>query len=253
MSSPTDDSRKTKAIRSCVERLRSCLKDRFILIGGASLLLLGSQRPTNDVDILVPSDEDVAALVSFLAADKSFSNEGGHLQFQHPDFSPSLDILTIAVERMTFEQAHPHCLTIKEVKVPKPDYSLGLVRRRFTGGADLRADGKGDLFSAFTYGKTTRTAKKRGSDVNDIKFLVKGMVKRSEFVSDACAHMFKFGHYHLLELRQALGAERTSDFIRVGGRKFMLPWDQNSEAQKEYFSCFAEPGADPFTVELEEE
>jgi hypothetical protein len=95
--------------------------------------------------------------------------------------------------------------------------------------------------------------KKRGSDVNDIKFLVKGMVKRSEFVSDACAHMFKFGHYHLLELRQALGAERTSDFIRVGGRKFMLPWDQNSEAQKEYFSCFAEPGADPFTVELEEE
>lgn len=145
MSSPTDDSRKTKAIRSCVERLRSCLKDRFILIGGASLLLLGSQRPTNDVDILVPSDEDVAALVSFLAADKSFSNEGGHLQFQHPDFSPSLDILTIAVERMTFEQAHPHCLTIKEVKVPKPDYSLGLVRRRFTGGADLRADGKGDL------------------------------------------------------------------------------------------------------------
>ena len=226
MSSPTDDSHKNKAIRSCVERLRSCLKDRFILIGGASLLLLGSQRATNDVDILVPSDEDVPALVSFLAADKSFSNEGGHLQFQHPDFSPSLDILTIAVERMTFEQAHPHCLTIKEVKVPKPDYSLAMKVQCFY----LRQDDENG-------------EKKRASDLRDIEFLLSEMVKRSEFVSDACAHKFKFGHYHLLELRQELGAEH---FIRVGGRKFMLPWDQNSEAQKE-------SGADPFTVELEEE
>ncbi|CAP92142.1 hypothetical protein PCH_Pc13g10730 [Penicillium rubens Wisconsin 54-1255] len=216
MSSPTDDSRKTKAIRSCVERLRSRLKDRFILIGGASMLLLGSQRATNDVDILVPSDEDVPALVSFLAADKSFSNEGGHLQFQHPDFSPSLDILTIAVERMTFEQAHPHCLTIKEVKVPRPDYSLAMKVQCFY----LRQDDENG-------------EKKRASDLRDIEFLLSEMVKRSEF----------FGHYHLLELRQELGAEH---FIRVGGRKFMLPWDQNSEAQKE-------SGADPFTVELEEE
>lgn len=199
------------------------------------MLLLGSQRATNDVDILVPSDEDVAALVSFLAADKSFSKEGGHLQFQHPDFSPSLDILTIAVERMTFEQARPYCLTIKEIKVPRHDYSLAMKVQCFY----LRQDDEN--------GKN-----KRASDLKDIEFLIREMVKRSEFVSDDCAHKFKFGHYHLLELRQELGAERTSDFIRVGGRKFMLPWDQNSEAQKEYFSCFAEPGADPFTVELEE-
>ncbi|KAJ6180831.1 hypothetical protein N7519_011292 [Penicillium mononematosum] len=165
-------------------------------------------------DILVPSCEDTAALFSFLAADKSFSNESGQLRFQHSGFSPSLDILTIAVEAITFEQARPYCLNVEEVKVLRPDYSLAMKVQCFC----LRQDDG----------------------------------QRSELISDDCAEKFKFGYYHLLELRQELGAEHIANFIRVGGRKLMLPWNQNSEDQKEYFSCFAEPGADPFTVELEE-
>ncbi|KAJ5945314.1 hypothetical protein N7516_005482 [Penicillium verrucosum] len=233
MSSPTN---KVEAIRRCVDELRRCLKDQFILIGGASMMLLGSQRPTNDVDILVSRSEDLAALFSLLAADEAFSNENGQLRFKHSGFSPSLDILTVAVQMITFEQAGPHCLTIEEVKIPKPDYSLAMKVKCFY----LRQDDENGH-------------KKRESDIFDIRFLCKVMLQKSEFVSDDCANKFKFGHYHLLELRQELGPEATARFIRVGGRKFILPWDQNSEDQREYFCVFAEPGADPLTTELEDE
>ncbi|OQE91208.1 hypothetical protein PENNAL_c0010G09845 [Penicillium nalgiovense] len=94
--------------------------------------LLGSQRPTSDVDILVSSSKDITSLVSLLAADEASSNENG---------------------QRTFEQASPHCLPLKEVKIPEPDYSLAMKARCFY----LREDNENGH-------------KKRESDIMDIRF-----------------------------------------------------------------------------------
>lgn len=74
---------------------------------------------------------------------------------------------------------------------------------------------------------------------------------RAQTVSDGCAEAFQFGFYHMLELRFEVSAEGLENFIKVGGRKLILPWARNTPEQQEYFTCFAEPGADPLTVELE--
>ena len=41
--------------------------------------------------------------------------------------------------------------------------------------------------------------------------------------------------------------------VDVGLRKLLIPWEDNSEEQQEYYSCFAPKGSDPFTVELDED
>ncbi|OQE20970.1 hypothetical protein PENFLA_c015G05856 [Penicillium flavigenum] len=118
------------------------------------MLHLESQRATSDVGILITSSEDLAALFSLLAADEAFSNENGQLRFKHSAFSPSLDNLTIAVQNITFEQANPHCFTLKEVKIPTPGYSLAMKVQCFY----LREDDENGH-------------KKRESDITDIRFL----------------------------------------------------------------------------------
>ncbi|KAJ6178193.1 hypothetical protein N7519_008654 [Penicillium mononematosum] len=148
------------------------------------MLLLGSQRPTSDVDILVPNSEDLAALLSLISTDEAFSNENGQLGFKHSAFLPSLDMLTIAIQRITFEQANPHCFTPKEAKIRKPGYSVAMKVQCFY----LREDDENGY-------------KKRESDITDIRFLCNQMLQKSEFVSDDCANKFKFGHYHLLAMR----------------------------------------------------
>jgi hypothetical protein len=147
------------------------------------MLLLGSQRQTSDVDILVSSSEDPAALFSLLAADEAFSNENGQVQFKHSVFLPSLDTVTIAVQSITFEQANLHCLTLKELKILRPDYSLAMKVQCFY----LREDDENGH-------------KKRESDITDIRFLCNQMLQKSDIVSDHCANKPKSGHYHLLAI-----------------------------------------------------
>ncbi|EER37348.1 hypothetical protein HCEG_07266 [Histoplasma capsulatum var. duboisii H88] len=71
-------------------------------------------------------------------------------------------------------------------------------------------------------------------------------------ITDQCAEKFQFGFYHMLELRQELSDQAVSDFISIGGRKLIQPWEKNTPEQREYFGCFAEPGTDPLSVILEE-
>ncbi|KAK2750067.1 hypothetical protein FQN57_004559 [Myotisia sp. PD_48] len=191
---------RAECISLCVENVRRCLKDKFILIGGASMMFLGSQRATNDIDILV-SSKDVATTYSSLIADKAFSNENGQIRFRHAEFSPTLDILTLAVEMVTFEHASQHSISINQIRIPRLDYSLGMKIQCFY----LRQDDENGV-------------SKRKSDLEDIKYLCKLMDEKSEQISDECGNYFKFGHYHLLLLRQELGENYTAIFIRIGGR-----------------------------------
>ncbi|KAJ5472310.1 hypothetical protein N7530_006311 [Penicillium desertorum] len=120
------------------------------------MLLLGSQRRTSDVDILGSSSEDVTALFSLLAAGETFSNENGQVCFEHSVFLPSMLLLPFRVLHftpgyfilllaepskfwnipgsehittayfITFEQANPHCFTLKEVTMMETGYSLAM-------------------------------------------------------------------------------------------------------------------------------
>ncbi|EDN03473.1 predicted protein [Histoplasma mississippiense (nom. inval.)] len=55
-------SNKTGNIRACIQAVEKCLGDRSVLIGGAAMQLLGSNRTTNDIDILVSTRENISSL-----------------------------------------------------------------------------------------------------------------------------------------------------------------------------------------------
>src|SRR5690606_27463871 len=148
-------------------------------------------------------------------------------------------ILTVAVETVTFENLVPHVNNLLGVRIPQPDYAIGIKIKCFY----MRdPDGHGKM--------------KRGRDISDIEFICTAMAKRDEQVTDECARSLQCGYYHMFELREELEepeAEALDTFLKIGGRKFLLPWDQNSPDQRDYYLCFAEAGTDPFTVPLGEE
>ncbi|EGC48050.1 conserved hypothetical protein [Histoplasma capsulatum var. duboisii H88] len=104
-------------IQACIQK---CLGDRFVLIGGAAMQLLGSNRTTNDVDILVSTKENISSLVSLLAGQQGFSNIGGELHFGDGE-TVTLDILTTAVYTVTLENLGPNLLSVGRIRVPNLD------------------------------------------------------------------------------------------------------------------------------------
>ncbi|PGH08581.1 hypothetical protein GX51_01100 [Blastomyces parvus] len=225
---------RTENVQACIQAVEKCLGDRFALIGGAALQLLGSTRVTNDVDILVSPQEDISSLVSLLSDEDGFSNIGGELRFGDGE-TVTIDILTTAVESVTLESLQHNLLSVRRIRVPNFDYSLAMKIKCFY----LRQDDENGQ-------------KKRRSDASDVEFLCRRMVPDAQTISDQCAEKFQFGFYHILELRQALSDRAVSDFISIGGRKLILPWERNSPEQREYFECWAEAGADPLSIKLEE-
>ncbi|OAX80514.1 hypothetical protein ACJ72_05153 [Emergomyces africanus] len=226
---------RNEVIQQCAEEVKRCLGGQFVLVGGAAMILLGSTRTTNDVDVLVSANEDVSALYWSLAEDSAFSNVGGVLYFRAADANITIDILTTAVETLSFENVQPHLLNIRGIRILKLDYTLAMKIKCFY----LRQDDENGR-------------EKRSTDIQDVKFLCKMMVEHGEIISDECAEMFQFGCYHMLELRQELSPGEIQDFINIGGRKLILPWDKNTLDQQEYFCCFAEPESDPLAVKLNE-
>lgn len=224
-----------RSIRMCVEEVSRCLKGRFILIGGAAMLLLGSDRSTSDVDILVSANEDRPALIRLLVDHGSFLIVGGELHFRAAEMI-TVDILATAVESVTFENVQSHLLTLGDINVPNLEYALAMKIKTFYSRQD---DDNG--------------MKKRQGDIRDVGFLCTKMMEHMQTVSDKCVEAFQFGCYHMLELRRELSPEALENFIKIGGRKLILPWAKNTPEQQEYFVCFAEAGSDPLTVELQEE
>ncbi|EQL33235.1 hypothetical protein BDDG_11928 [Blastomyces dermatitidis ATCC 18188] len=86
-------STKAENARAYIQAAEKCLGNRFVLIGGAAMQLLGSNRTTNDVDILVSAKENISTLISVLADQPGFSNIGGGLRFGGGE-AVTIDILT---------------------------------------------------------------------------------------------------------------------------------------------------------------
>jgi hypothetical protein len=196
--------------------------------------LLGSLRKTSDVDILVSSNVDLPRLYSTLIDRGMLSNVNGEFRFQNTATVVTLDVLTLIVDTLTFEKLIPHRLHINEIEMPSLDYALAIKIKCFY----LRPGDENGI-------------RKQNNDISDIQFICATMRQRSQSISDDCAKDFQFGFYHILELRQELLQKDIERFIQIEGRKLILPWELNSLDQQEYFTCFAEAGADPLTVVLE--
>ena len=95
--------------------------------------------------------------------------------------------------------------------------------------------------------------RKRKSDAQDVELLCEKMAERSELISDECAQKFRFGYYHIIEIRMYVNPESFQTLIELGIGKFVIPWAENTPEQREYYCYFAEEGTDPLTVPLEME
>lgn len=233
MAAPTESP--NDEILACIARVEACLKDQFVLVGGGAMSVLGSFRKTRDVDILVPSNVSIQALYNTLIDSGLLVQADGEYRFQNTETIVTLDVLTSVVNSLSFENLVPHVSRVNGIPLPNLDYALAIKVKCFY----LRADNEN--------GK-----QKRASDIEDVRFICKMMVQRSQTISEDCANHFKFGYYHILELRMELGPQDTENFIQIGGRKLILPWDQNSSDQQEYYTCFTMPGTDPLTAVIED-
>ncbi|KAK2744711.1 hypothetical protein FQN55_006630 [Onygenales sp. PD_40] len=223
-----------EVLRACVEAIQARLAGRFILIGGAAMTFLGSGRLTEDVDILVATP-DLPALQNELRQINGFSEVSGKIVFTAEGTNVSVDILTNAVQKATFEEMLPYTTIVGQVRVLRLDYALGLKLTCLY----LRQDDDNGMF-------------KRRTDARDITFLCTQMVQSNDTISDQCAEKFRLGFYHMAEIRIHVPATTFDILVRLGIRKMLIPWEDNTPEQQEYYSCLAEPGSDPLTVPLDD-
>jgi hypothetical protein len=106
--------------RSVIEKLLAAFADEGIaygLIGGYAVSLWGVQRGTVDIDFLVPRDDmpKVHRIMASMGYDIKFSSQNvtqfssplgtlGEIDYLHAFRSPSLAMLTRAVEKKLFEK-----------------------------------------------------------------------------------------------------------------------------------------------------
>ncbi|KAN0075861.1 hypothetical protein V8E54_007131 [Elaphomyces granulatus] len=220
-------------ILSCVKALRDKFPSPFVLVGGAAALSMGSRRKTEGVDILVPRDINLEEIKSNFRTLEGFSLEGGKPFFRTGNAEVKVNVFTSVVEKAVFEDINEHTTILNGVKIMELDYALAIKVNCFY----LRSDDDHGL-------------KKRDSDARDIVFLSQKMIESGMEISEDCAHRFKVGFYHMLEIRMHL-EDKFDDLITIGIRKLLLPWDLNTPEQREYYLCLAPEGTDPLTVSLD--
>ena len=82
---------------------------------------------------------------------------------------------------------------------------------------------------------------KQSFDLQDIVFLCRKMKDMGLSVTVEVAKMFPVGCYTMLLVTTELQeVGHLKDFEDVGGREFLIPWDENTAEQKEYFEMMNE-------------
>jgi len=224
----------------CVQTVNMNFPCSFILVGGASMIKLRSDRSTTDVDVLVPASTDMHKLVRQLTDSGWFYVKSGVLFVKPSSSSPSsqslkLDILTEIVDHKTFDDLIRHtAITGGNIMMTLP-VSLGVKLRCW----NLRQEDENGM------------AKKR-SDLRDIVFIARKMKGEGIEVDHDSAAVLKICHYNLLLIRLEL-EERDIELLQaVGCSRFLKQYDENTPDQKELYEVMgAKADTDPLTVELE--
>ena len=229
-----------KNIMDCVKTVNTNFPCNFILVGGASMVKLHSDRSTTDVDVLVPESTDMHKLIRQLTDSGWFHLTDGVL-FVKPSSSPSgprslkLDILTEIVDHKTFEDLISHTTIVGDNIMLTLPMSLGVKLRCWY----LRQEDENGM-------------RKKGSDLEDIVFVATKMREQGIEVDHNSAAVLKICHYNLLLIRLELEEEDVELLQAVGCSRFLKKYDEDTPDQKELYEAMgAKADTDPLTVELD--
>ncbi|KAI9868623.1 MAG: hypothetical protein M1813_004473 [Trichoglossum hirsutum] len=230
-------------IWNCVETVATSIPCSFILIGGASMVRLHSNRSTNDVDVLVPPHTNIHQLVLQLAGCNNFRLEGGILYIEPSSSSPSqatrikLDILIEVLGVVTFSDLIGYTVNTDGITMLTLPVSLGVKLKCWYS----RAEDENGM-------------KKKDLDIEDILFLARKMQDCKIRVDDNIPVGLKISHYNLLLVRLRISKDEIQLLYAVGCSKFLKPYSDNTLDQKELYEFMgAGANTDPLTVELEDE
>ncbi|KAK9236427.1 hypothetical protein V1525DRAFT_420434 [Lipomyces kononenkoae] len=147
--------------------------------------------------------------------------------------SIQIDLLFSIDNKISYEQVDEHVEAIQGLRVLKMDFALAVkVRCSYLRAEDVTG------------------IEKRRSDLEDAVFWAIKLQEAGMLISDSCAKLFPISYYQVLFLRISMRANRFHQLVDVGLRKLLIPWEENSPEQQEYYSYFAGKGSDPFTVDL---
>ncbi|KAJ5943723.1 hypothetical protein N7516_003891 [Penicillium verrucosum] len=178
-------------------------------------------RVTQDDDILVRDP----AILHDLKNLGDFKLVEGKLHYK----SALIDFLTTVVETLSYEEVKQAeaVESIQGLRFLKPDFALAA---------------KEDEYGIC----------KRHSDLQDAIFWARKLEEAGQQISDACAKLLPVSYYQVVMIGMWMDPEDFQKLVHVGLRKLLLPWEENSAEQREYYLWSAE-STDPFTVELEDE
>ncbi|PUU80859.1 hypothetical protein B9Z19DRAFT_678509 [Tuber borchii] len=204
---------------TAVANLEKSLGEKFILVGGAALVCQGSQRVTSDVDLLLPSGS--IPRLALLPQSPEVTHRGGVIYSNTGKYEFPVDILQHVPGEKTYEDLEPFTITISgKVKALDFPIALGIKIRCWY----LRND------------ETPNGIQKKESDLVDIDFICRMMEQAGRVVDDVVAKVIPIGCYNMQLVKDRLEKDgKLARFLSVGGHKFQVPWEEDSEDQREFY------------------
>jgi len=217
----TSGKAKLNDVAAAVLNLHTSLGEKFILVGGASLTCQGSDRVTTDVDLLLP-DASIPRLAFSLTQSDKVTRRAGVIYSKAGESEFPVDILREVVDGKTFEDLEPFTIIILDgVKTLDLPIALGIkIRCWFLRNEEVAA---GRL--------------RQESDILDIIFICNKMQREGRVVDDVVVKAIPVGCYNMLLVEECLeDTGHLAVFLAVGGHRFQVPWEEDSDDQREYYT-----------------
>jgi len=216
----TPDKQESFNIATAVANLHRSLEEKFILVGGAALVCQGSTRITKDVDLLLPS-APISHPAFTLDHPPEVTRRDGVIYTKAGETEFPVDILRSVIGDKTYEDLEPFTTTILDgVKALDLPIALGIKIRCWY----MRGDDDHGL-------------RKQRSDLEDIAFISRRMRETGKVVDNVVAKAIPVGCYSMQLVKYSLEVAGCLDqFLVVGGDRFQVSWEDDSEDQREWYT-----------------
>ena len=214
-----DNAQKLSEVVTAVVNLHRSLGEKFILVGGASLVCQGSERTTSDIDLLLPG-ASIPRLAFIPLHPPDVIRRAGVIYSKVGESEFPVDILQKVIGEMTYEDLEPFTITIfDEIRTLDFPIALGIKIRCWF----LRNDSASGIL-------------KQESDLSDIGFICQRMKQAGKMIDDVVAKAIPIGCYNMKLVEDGLeDAGNLALFLSVGGHKFQVPWEEDTEDQRECY------------------
>ncbi|OAX80272.1 hypothetical protein ACJ72_05396 [Emergomyces africanus] len=181
--------------------------------------LMGNERQTADIDVLIESSER-DSLLAYLRKHKYLvrANNRTAIQFDNSIEPVPLDVLVEVADGPSLR------------RFLRPDVALGIKLRT----CYLRADDE--------HGEH-----KSGGDLTDIYFLLDFILEQGLKVGDDCAQKIQISYLNMYYLRDRMNPANFEKMKACGVQKLLKPWAEHDLEQRELYEAMAGTDIDPFT------